>query len=89
MLRTLSRPRVDRPQRPRATSSRAACMRPRLEALEERTLLDASTLVVGRTLSSYFAGGVQNNQVTITYTAYNEQANPETGVTISTTLAPT
>ena len=57
------------------------------ESLEDRTMLDAGigslfppAIVVGRTLSSYFVGGVQNNQETITYTVYNEQADPETGV---------
>jgi transglutaminase-like putative cysteine protease len=33
-------------------------------------------------------GEVQNNQVTLTYTAYNEAADPETGVVLMTTLAP-
>src|SRR5262249_857274 len=45
-------------------------------------------IVVGRTLSSYFAGDVQQNQETITYTVYNEQADPETGVLLTTTLEP-
>ncbi len=53
-------------------------------------MLDSSppAIVVGRTLSSYFVGGVQNNQETITYTVYNEQADPETGVLLTTTLEP-
>jgi hypothetical protein len=73
------------------------------EPLEDRTMLDAAGLttdpaaiVVGRTLStpslspspSYFVGEVRNNQVTITYTVYNEQADPETGVLLTTTLEP-
>ena len=37
---------------------------------------------------SYFVGEVENNQVTITYTVYNEQADPETGVLLTTTLEP-
>ena len=37
---------------------------------------------------SYFVGEVENNQVTITYTVYNEQADPETGVLLTDTLAP-
>ena len=73
------------------------------ESLEDRTMLDSgglpATIVVGRTLAtpstaasetttpSYFVGEVQNNQVTITYTVYNEQADPETGVLLTTTLA--
>jgi uncharacterized membrane protein/transglutaminase-like putative cysteine protease/sugar lactone lactonase YvrE len=71
--------------------SRAIGFRPRVEPLEERVLLDASlppSLVVGRTLSSYFVGGVQNNQETITYTVYNEQADPLTGVLLTDTLQP-
>ena len=62
-----------------------------LEQLEERIMLNASlppSLVVGRTLSSYFVGGVQNNQETITYTVYNEQADPETGVLLTTRWNP-
>ena len=63
---------------------------PGFEPLEERVMLDASSpsIVVGRTLSSYFVGGVQNNQETITYTVYNEQGDPETGVLLTTTLEP-
>jgi len=61
-----------------------------IERLEDRTMLDSSppSIVVGRTLSSYFVGGVQNNQETITYTVYNEQSDPETGVLLTTTLKP-
>jgi uncharacterized membrane protein len=64
-----------------------------LEQLEDRTLLSDQSLlppaiVVGRALSSYFVGGVQNNQETITYTVYNEQANPEAGVLLTDTLQP-
>jgi hypothetical protein len=64
-----------------------------IEPLEERILLTNQsalppTLVVGRTLSSYFVGGVQNNQETITYTVYNEQAKPLTGVLLTDTLEP-
>ena len=63
-------------------------LRPRFELLEDRTLLDSSpaAIVVGRTLSSHTVGGVQNNQETITYTVYNEQADTETGVLLTTTL---
>lgn len=74
------------------------------EYLEDRTMLDTgglpAAIVVGRTLAtpttaasatpapSYFVGEVQNNQVTITYTVYNEQASPETGVLLTDALAP-
>ncbi len=60
-----------------------------------------AAIVVGRTLATidtstnppatspaYFVGDVKNNQVVITYTAYNEQADPETGVLLTTTLGP-
>jgi uncharacterized repeat protein (TIGR01451 family) len=66
-----------------------------LEQLEPRVLLDSGlgaglppAIVVGRALSSYFVGGVQNNQETITYTVYNEQANPLNGVLLTDTLEP-
>ena len=45
-------------------------------------------IVVGRVLSAYTVGAVQNHQETITYTVYNEQADPETGVLLTTTLEP-
>jgi uncharacterized membrane protein len=68
-----------------------------LERLEDRTMLDAgvaasttlpASIVVGRTLSAYDVPDVQNNQETITYTVYNEQADPVTGVLLTTTLQP-
>src|SRR5580700_9291410 len=61
------------------------------EALETRVYLATGlppAIVVGRTLSSYFVGNIQNNQETITYTVYNEQADPETGVLLTDTLEP-
>jgi uncharacterized membrane protein len=73
--------------------------RPFLELLEDRVLLAsglgvqnpqaaAPAIVVGRTLSSYTTGGIQNNQETITFTVYNEQADPVTGVLLTDTLQP-
>ena len=62
-----------------------------VEWLEQRLLLSAGippAIVVGRTLSSYFVGGIQNNQEAITYTVYNEQAEAETGVLLTDTLEP-
>lgn len=83
---------------------KARIQRPFIELLEDRTMLDsggvAGAIVIGRTLAtpstadtstpspSYFMGEVQNNQVTITLTVYNEQADPETGVLVTDTLAP-
>ena len=53
-------------------------------------MLDSSppSIVVGRTLSSYFVGGITGGQETITYTVYNEQADTESGVLLTTTLEP-
>ena len=70
------------------------------EVMEDRTMLDSGlpvAIVVGRTLTvpnssptspSYFVGEVQRNQVAITFTVYNEQADAETGVLLTTTLEP-
>ena len=44
---------------------------------------------MGRTHSVWTPpAAIQNNQETITYTVYNEQANPETGVLLTDTLSP-
>jgi uncharacterized membrane protein len=62
-----------------------------LEALEDRVMLDTglpAAIVVGRTLSAYFTGDVRDHQETITYTVYNEQANPVSGVLLTDTLEP-
>src|SRR3954454_14084282 len=76
--------------RTRSRVSRWASLR-RLgfEMLEDRTMLTSgsgtslSAIVVGRVQSTgpsaspaYFVGEVQNHQVTLTYTAYNEAADP-------------
>ena len=53
-----------------------------------RTLATPSTAATSSPSPSYFVGEVENNQVTVTYTVYNEQANPETGVLLTTTLEP-
>src|SRR5262249_24036398 len=45
-------------------------------------------LVVGRTLSSYSVAGAQNNQLTVTFTVYNEQTDPLTGVQLTDTIQP-
>jgi hypothetical protein len=65
-------------------------LRPGIEWLEERLMLDSCppSILIGRTLSEYFAGGVTNSQETITYTVYNEQPDAETGVLLATTLEP-
>ena len=48
----------------------------------------STDIVVGRTLSVYFAGDVKNNLETITFTVYNQQADSITGVLLTDTLAP-
>ncbi len=53
-----------------------------------RTLATPSTAASSTPSPSYFVGEVENNQVTITYTVYNEQADSETGVLLTTTLEP-
>jgi len=76
--------------------------RPAFDRLEDRTMLNTgglpAAIVVGRTLAtpstadtftpspSYFVDEVENNQVTITITVYNEQADTETGVLLTDTL---
>ena len=83
---------------------KARVWRPWIESLEDRTMLDSgglpAAIVIGRTLAtpstadtatpspSYFVGEVQDNQVTITFTVYNEQTDTETGVLVTDTLAP-
>ncbi len=61
------------------------------DVLENRQLLATTglppTITVGRVLSEYAKGDIQNNQLTITYTVYNEQADTETGVLLTDTLA--
>jgi large repetitive protein len=61
-----------------------------VEALEPRLMLAGAPpdIVVGRTLSSYFVGGVQDSQETLSFTIYNEQADPITGVLLTDTLKP-
>ncbi len=48
----------------------------------------STDIIVGRTLSTYFAGDVQNGQETITFTVYNQQADSITGVLLTDTLEP-
>jgi uncharacterized membrane protein len=68
---------------------------PHIEPLEERRMLDGGlgssnppAIVVGRTLSAYDVADIQNNQLTITYTVYNEQADPVSGLLLVDTLQP-
>ncbi len=53
-----------------------------------RTLATPSTALTAAPAPSYFVGEVQNQSVTITFTAYNEQPDAETGVLITDSLEP-
>ena len=80
-------PRIRRPRRLARLSRPRPSLRLGFEPLEDRTMLTSgsgtslSAIVVGRVQSTgpsaspaYFVGEVQNHQVTLTYTAYNEAA---------------
>ena len=65
--------------------------RPRIELLEQRLMLSGDVpaeITVGRTLSSWTAAGIRDNQLQITYSVYNEQASELSGVLLATTLQP-
>ena len=47
-----------------------------------------AALTVARTLSAYTVGGVQDHQLTITYTVFNRKAQEVDGILLTTTLAP-
>ena len=53
-----------------------------------RMLATPSTSQTATPSPSYFVGEVQNGQVTITFTVYNQQADTVTGVLVTDTLAP-
>jgi uncharacterized repeat protein (TIGR01451 family) len=53
-----------------------------------RTLATPSTATSVSPSPSYFVGEIQNDQVTITYTVYNESADPERGISLTDTLEP-
>ena len=60
----------------------------RFEALEERRLLSVAPLpqiTVGRQVSAWSVADLQQNQVKIDYTVYNDQSNDLTGVLLTTT----
>src|SRR5262245_21536322 len=60
----------------------------REECLEPRLMLSADDIVVGRTLSAYSVADIQNNELTITYTVYNQQAEDVSGVLLTDSLLP-
>ena len=53
-----------------------------------RMLATPSTAETATPSPSYFVGEVQNDQVTITLTVYNQQGDSETGVLVTDSLAP-
>ena len=66
-------------------------IRPSIELLEQRLMLSGDVpaeITVGRTLSSWTAAGIRDNQLQITYSVYNEQADELSGVLLATTLEP-
>jgi hypothetical protein len=75
---------------------KANVLRPLIESLEDWLMLDAggsshlllSAIVVGRTLSSYFADGIPINLETIRHSVVHEQADPQTRVVLRRVLAP-
>ena len=52
-----------------------------------RTLATPSTANAAIPAPSYYVGEVENNQVTITFSVYNQQLDPVTGVLVTDTLA--
>ena len=70
-----------------ATPASVLSKLPVTSALTTATI-HSNEIVVGRTPSTFTVAGVTGHQLSITYTAYNEQADPETGVLLTTTLQP-
>ena len=65
--------------------------RPGFEHLEVREMLDAglpSGLVLGRTLSAYTTDAIVDDRETITYTVYNQHADPVSDVRLTDILEP-
>jgi large repetitive protein len=63
----------------------------RIEHLEDRRMLSIGVpdiITVGRSVSAWSTQDVQNGQVKIDYTVYNDQAVDATGVLLTTTLRP-
>ena len=83
-------PLVDTPPKKQARADRRRFIRPGGEQLEPRLMLDIGlpqVLVAGRTLSAYSVADIQNNELQITYTVYNEQSSPVIDVRLTDTLA--
>ena len=68
-----------RRRRSRRRADQRRFIRPGGEQLEPRLMLDIGlpqVLVAGRTLSAYSVADIQNNELQLTYTVYNEQSSP-------------
>ncbi|MFN7892866.1 MAG: transglutaminase domain-containing protein, partial [Pirellula sp.] len=66
-------------------------LKPSLEQLESRVLLAIdlpAEILVGRTLSAYSVSDVQNNQLKLTYSVYNQREIPIDEVRLANTLKP-
>ncbi len=66
-------------------------LQPSLEQLEQRLMMAIdfpAEIVVGRTLSAYSANDVQNNQLKLTYSVYNQREIPIDAVRLADTLKP-
>ncbi len=66
-------------------------LQPSLEQLEPRLLLAIdlpAEILVGRTLSAYSSNDVQNNQLKLTYSVYNQREIPIDAVRLADTLKP-
>jgi len=92
-LQTLFQSRLRPPRGARRRSRRDRIDAPRLfsswvEPLEERVLLSADDVIsVARTLSAWTTADLQGNELTITYTVFNQQAGEQVdSVTLTTTL---
>jgi hypothetical protein len=62
---------------------------PAMEGLEPRMLLAADDVIsVGRVLSAWTTPDIQNHELKITYTVYNQQSSDVSGTLLTTTLQP-
>src|SRR5262245_60782014 len=73
----------------RRRADRQRFTRPGIESLESRLMLAADDVIsVGRVLSAWSTAEVQNHELKITYSVYNQQASDVTGTLLTTTLQP-
>lgn len=71
----------------RQRANRTKFTRPGLEGLEPRLMMAADDVIsVGRVLSAWSTADIQNNELKITYSVYNQQASDVTGTLLTSTL---